>query len=103
MDDETRFSTFGVLGVPEIDLVLDALGTGTVFELRKRQQHGERFAIGVGGIEHDEGEAEFVPESGGEIVFALGRTKEEAGESGVLDWLLGRLHLDEYDLLEMAG
>ena len=48
MDDETRFSTFGVLGVPEIDLVLDALGTGTVFELRERQEHCEGLAIGVG-------------------------------------------------------
>lgn len=45
MDDETRFST---LGVPEIDLVLDALGAGTVIELRKCQEHSEVLAICVG-------------------------------------------------------
>ena len=45
MDDETRFST---LSVPEIDLVLDALGAGTVIELRKCQEHSEGLAICVG-------------------------------------------------------
>jgi hypothetical protein len=33
----------------------------------------------------------------------LGRTKEEAGECRVFDRLLGRLHFDEHDLLQIAG
>jgi hypothetical protein len=37
VNDETRFSTFGILGVPEIDLVLDTLGAGAVLELREGQ------------------------------------------------------------------
>ena len=77
---ETRFSTFGVLGVPEVDLVLDPLVTGTVFELRQRQQHGEWLAVGVCCIEYDEGEAKLVAEFSCQVVFALGRAEEEAGE-----------------------
>ena len=102
-NNKSGSESLGILGVPKIDLVLDALGAGAVLELRQRQQHGERFAVSVDGIEHDEGEAELVAESGGEIVFTLGRAEEEAGKTGVLDRLLGRLHFDEHDLLEMAG
>ena len=40
--------SLGVLGVPEVDLVLDALGAGTVIELRKCQEHSEGLAICVG-------------------------------------------------------
>ena len=102
-NNKSGSESLGILGVPKIDLVLDALGAGAVLELRQRQQYGEGFAVGVGGIEHDEREAELVAESGGEIVFTLSRAEEEAGEASVLDRLLGRLHLDEHDLLEMAG
>lgn len=45
---ETGFCALGVLGVPEVDLVLDALGAGTVLEFFERQEHGEGLAIGVG-------------------------------------------------------
>ena len=100
---ETRFSTFGVLGVPEIDLVLDALGAGTVLEFLECQEHGEGLAVGVGRIEHDEGETELIAEFFSEVVLALGRAKEEARKSGILDRLFGGLHLDEHDLLEMTG
>ena len=34
---ETGFCALGVLGVPEVDLVLDALGTGTLLEFLKGQ------------------------------------------------------------------
>ena len=45
---ETRFSTFGVLGVPEVNLVLDAFGSGTVLKFLERQEDCEGLAIGVG-------------------------------------------------------
>ena len=68
-----------ILGIPEIDLVLDALGAGAVLEFLQGEEHGEGLAVDVGGIEDDEGEAEAVPELGGEVVLALGRPEEEAG------------------------
>ena len=70
--------SLGILGVPQIDLVLDALISSAVLEFFQREKDSKRLSVGVGGIEHDEGESELVPQLGGEIVFTLGCAKEEA-------------------------
>ena len=57
-NQKIRRRALRILGVPEIDLVLDALGAGKVFEFLKCQEHSEGLAIGVGRIEIDKGEAE---------------------------------------------
>lgn len=69
--------SLGILGVPQIDLELDALISGAVLEFFQREQHCERLPVGVGGIEHDECEAELVAQLSGEIILTLGRAKEE--------------------------
>ena len=74
-----------------------------MLEFLQGEEHGEGLAVGVGRIEDDEGEAEAFPELGGEVVLALGRPEEESGKAGVLDGFLGGLHLDQDDLIEMAG
>ena len=59
---ETRLSSFGVFGVPVVDLVLDALGTGTELGFLERQDHGERLGVRLGGIKDYKREAERVDE-----------------------------------------
>lgn len=65
MNGKGRFSAIGLLCVPEVYLVLDALGAGAVFEFLQGEEDSEGFSVDVGGVEDDEGEAEAVSELGG--------------------------------------
>lgn len=78
-------------------MVLDTLGPGAELEFLEGKKYGEWFAVGVGRIEDDKGEAEAVTELGGQVVLSLRGAEEEAGEAGVLDRFLGRLHFDQGD------
>lgn len=47
-NNQSNVARLGLLGTPEVDLVLDALGAGAVLEFREGEEHGEGLAVGVG-------------------------------------------------------
>jgi len=65
LDNQTDFVHTSLLGTPEVDLVLDALGAGAVLEFLEGEEDSEGFSVDVGGVEDDESEAEAVAELGG--------------------------------------
>ena len=74
-NQKIRRRALRIVGVPEVDLVLDPLVASSEFEFLERQEHGEWLAVSVCCIEYDEGEAKLVAEFSCQVIFALGRAE----------------------------